>query len=39
MRALAVSNHVYCLQEGRISLAGPSRSLDRDTLRAAYFGV
>ncbi len=39
MRALAISNHVYCLQEGRISLAGPSASLDRDTLRAAYFGV
>jgi branched-chain amino acid transport system ATP-binding protein len=39
MQALAVSDHVYCLQEGRISLEGPSRTLDRGAIRAAYFGV
>jgi branched-chain amino acid transport system ATP-binding protein len=39
LRALAVSDRVYCLQEGRISLQGPSRSLDREAIRAAYFGV
>ena len=39
LRALAASDHVYCLQEGRISLHGPSRSLDREAIRAAYFGV
>ena len=39
LRALAASDHVYCLQEGRISLQGPSRSLDREAIRAAYFGV
>jgi branched-chain amino acid transport system ATP-binding protein len=39
MQALAASDHVYCLQEGRISLEGPSRTLDRGAIRAAYFGV
>jgi branched-chain amino acid transport system ATP-binding protein len=39
LRALAASDHVYCLQEGRISLEGASRSLDREAVRAAYFGV
>jgi branched-chain amino acid transport system ATP-binding protein len=38
-QALAASDHVYCLQEGRISLEGPSRTLDRGAIRAAYFGV
>jgi branched-chain amino acid transport system ATP-binding protein len=39
IQALAASDHVYCLQEGRISLEGPSRTLDRGAIRAAYFGV
>lgn len=39
MQALAASDHVYCLQEGHISLQGPSHSLDREAVRAAYFGV
>ena len=39
MQALAASDHVYCLQEGHISLQGPSHSLDREAIRAAYFGV
>jgi branched-chain amino acid transport system ATP-binding protein len=39
MQALAASNYLYCLQEGRILLKGESRSLDRETIKAAYFGV
>jgi branched-chain amino acid transport system ATP-binding protein len=39
MQALAVSDHVYCLQEGRIALAGAARALTREAIAAAYFGV
>src|SRR5260221_3361704 len=39
MQALAASDAVYCLQEGHISLEGPSHSLDREAVRAAYFGA
>jgi branched-chain amino acid transport system ATP-binding protein len=39
MQAVQATNYVYCLQEGRISLEGPSRDLSREQLRAAYFGV
>jgi branched-chain amino acid transport system ATP-binding protein len=39
LQALSASDHVYCLQEGRVSLAGPSASLSREAVRAAYFGV
>jgi len=39
MRAMAASSRLYCLQEGRVSLAGPSASLKPDAIRAAYFGV
>jgi branched-chain amino acid transport system ATP-binding protein len=39
LQALSASDHVYCLQEGRVSLEGPSRSLSREAIRAAYFGV
>jgi len=38
-QALKAAAQVYCLQEGRISLEGPSRTLDRGAIRAAYFGV
>lgn len=38
-RALAVSNRVYCLQEGRVSLTGPSQSIPRAEITRAYFGV
>lgn len=38
-RALAVSNRVYCLQEGRVSLTGPSQSIPRADITRAYFGV
>ncbi len=39
VQALAVSHHVYCLQEGRIALAGPAGALSREAIAAAYFGV
>jgi branched-chain amino acid transport system ATP-binding protein len=39
MQALAASNFLYCLQEGRVLLEGASRALDRDAIKAAYFGV
>jgi branched-chain amino acid transport system ATP-binding protein len=39
MQAVHATSYVYCLQEGRISLEGPSDTLSREQLRAAYFGV
>jgi branched-chain amino acid transport system ATP-binding protein len=39
MQALAVSHHVYCLQEGRVALHGPAGTLSREAIAAAYFGV
>jgi branched-chain amino acid transport system ATP-binding protein len=39
VQALAVSDHVYCLQEGRIALTGAARALTREVIAAAYFGV
>jgi branched-chain amino acid transport system ATP-binding protein len=39
MQAVAATSHLYCLQEGRVSLEGPSASLDREAIKAAYFGV
>jgi branched-chain amino acid transport system ATP-binding protein len=39
MQALAVSNHVYCLQEGRVALEGAAGTLSREAIAAAYFGV
>jgi branched-chain amino acid transport system ATP-binding protein len=38
-RALEVATRVICLQEGRISLEGRPRELDRATISAAYFGT
>jgi branched-chain amino acid transport system ATP-binding protein len=37
--AQRVSERVVCLQEGRISLEGPSRSLTREQIADAYFGL
>jgi branched-chain amino acid transport system ATP-binding protein len=39
LQALAVSDHVYCLQEGRVALAGPAGTLSREAIATAYFGV
>jgi branched-chain amino acid transport system ATP-binding protein len=37
--AQAVSQRVYCFQEGRVSLQGRSDALTREQIAAAYFGV
>jgi branched-chain amino acid transport system ATP-binding protein len=39
VQALSASNHVYCLQEGRVALSGAAGTLTRDAISAAYFGV
>jgi branched-chain amino acid transport system ATP-binding protein len=38
-QALSASNHVYCLQEGRVALSGAAGTLTRDAISAAYFGL
>ena len=38
-QATAVSDRIYCLQEGRVSLEGRAGELDRAAITAAYFGV
>ncbi len=38
-KALSVSQRVYCLQEGRISLDGASSNVSREEISRAYFGV
>jgi branched-chain amino acid transport system ATP-binding protein len=38
-QALGVADRVYCLLEGRVSLTGLPRDLDRDRITAAYFGT
>jgi branched-chain amino acid transport system ATP-binding protein len=37
--ARQVSERVYCFQEGRVSLSGPSSALTREQISQAYFGV
>jgi len=37
--AQRVSGRVYCFQEGRVSLQGPSDALTREQISQAYFGV
>jgi len=39
VQALKAANHVYCLQEGRIALAGVAAMLTREAISAAYFGA
>ena len=38
-KALEVSSHVYCLQEGRVSLSGKSAEMTREQISQAYFGA
>ncbi len=38
-KALSVSDRVYCLQEGRVSLEGPSQGVSREAISHAYFGI
>jgi branched-chain amino acid transport system ATP-binding protein len=37
--AQRVSQRLYCFQEGRVSLQGPSQALSRERISQAYFGV
>lgn len=37
-QALLVANHVYCFQEGRVSLEGQPDTLTADQISVAYFG-
>jgi branched-chain amino acid transport system ATP-binding protein len=39
VQALTAANHVYCLQEGRVALAGAAATLTRAAISAAYFGA
>jgi branched-chain amino acid transport system ATP-binding protein len=39
VQALKAANHVYCLQEGRVALAGAAATLTREAISAAYFGA
>jgi branched-chain amino acid transport system ATP-binding protein len=39
VQALKAATQVYCLQEGRVALAGAAASLTREAIAAAYFGV
>jgi branched-chain amino acid transport system ATP-binding protein len=39
VQALKAAQHAYCLQEGRVALAGAAASLTREAIAAAYFGV
>jgi branched-chain amino acid transport system ATP-binding protein len=36
--AQRVSKRLYCFQEGRVALAGDSKTLTREQISAAYFG-
>lgn len=38
-QALRVADRVYCLQEGRVSLAGRPEDFTREQISRAYFGV
>ena len=38
-KAMSVSDRVYCLQEGRVSLEGRSNAVSRQAISQAYFGV
>ena len=37
-RALSVADRVYCMMEGRVTLAAPAKGLSRAQIHAAYFG-
>src|SRR3984957_15111525 len=39
VQAQKAARRVYCLQEGRVALAGAAKDLTREQIAAAYFGV
>ncbi len=38
-RALAVSDRVICMLEGRVALEGSTRDISREDVTKAYFGL
>jgi len=38
-QALAVSDRIYCFQEGRVSLEGDPANLTNEQIKSAYFGM
>lgn len=38
-RALRSTDRFYCLQEGRVTLAGTAANVDQQAIRSAYFGM
>ena len=38
-KALAVANRVYCMMEGRVTLAARAAEVTREDIHSAYFGV
>lgn len=38
-RALSVSDRVYCMMEGRVTLAAPAADVSRSAIHDAYFGA
>ena len=39
VRALKAAQRVYCLQEGRVALAGDTATVTREDISSAYFGI
>lgn len=37
-RALSVADRIYCMMEGRVTLAGPAATVSREAIHTAYFG-
>ncbi|WP_428542797.1 ABC transporter ATP-binding protein [Profundibacter sp.] len=38
-QAMAVSDHIYCFMEGRVTLTAPPKDLSRKQIADAYFGM
>jgi branched-chain amino acid transport system ATP-binding protein len=38
-KALSVADRVYCMMEGRVTLAAPAANVTRDEIHSAYFGA
>lgn len=38
-RALSVADRVYCMMEGRVTLAAPAATVSREAIHTAYFGA
>jgi branched-chain amino acid transport system ATP-binding protein len=38
-KALSVADRVYCMMEGRVTLAAPTANVTRDEIHSAYFGA